>query len=968
LHGSRAVLGCMMLAALAAYVAPVRGQLVSVSTSEKLLVTATSSVAWSQDTTSIIQLQGAVQIEMDDLTLTADNAVIWLSPEPGGLLGEQQADIVLMGNAVLHSHENNVTRSGDSLIVSAGVKGTIRISSDQPLVSMDASDGAIFRQAQAIRSSPPQPPAAAAPAAALGTFATTEPSTEESAGTVSPGTGIINSHGDVIQQIVGSDNTITTVLTGKVYITQLRPNGDFMELLADKAVIFTNLDASSMKNPDEMQDTTRHVTGAYLEGDVRINFTAVSPRHPEQRLTADRAFYDFTKDRAVLTGVVLHTIDPRTQIPIVIRAQTMRQLSMGEYDLKNAELTTSTFAVPTFSVRASDAYLVQVPRPTGDVDNNFVAKDMVPNFFGVPVFYFPAAAGTINDDPIPLRNFTTQSSQRYGFAVTSDWGLFESLGRPKPQDVDVSYHLDDYSKRGFGTGIDTNYEGGFIDDNTRQPWSYEGDFTSYIINDRGIDQLGGDRTNVVPPQDIRGKALWEHQQFFPDDWQVQIRAGYVSDPTFLEEYYQDQFDDGLPYNASFYAKRQQDTEAITFLGETDTTPFITDADRQQEQTDIQRAPEIGYQRIGDSVLNDDMTFYSDNSASRLAFQQSRASLAEQGFGPGLSPGLPSDGLTGIDTSPVLRGDSRQELDWPFALAQFKLVPYVLERVTTYSDSPGGDPQTRLYSGAGVRLTTAFWKVDDSVESDMLDIHRMRNVVQPEINLFGSGTTLDRSKLFDYDPNIDAINDIEGGQLALHERWQTMRGGPGEWRSVDLLEWNIEGNYFRNQPPPDFLQPTQFRGLFFSSAPETSVPRSGVNTDITWHVSDTTAILSDAEYNADHGQLATASAGIAVSRDDRLSYYVDDRYLGIDNSQVVGFSMDYELSKKYTLQFGQSFNFGDSRDVDTQVTVVRHFDAFSLAFTAFHDAINNNSGFNFNLIPVGSKGPSAGLSGLTGPIQ
>jgi hypothetical protein len=956
----------MMLAALAAYVTPLHGQLVSVSTSEKLLVSASSAVTWSQDATSIIQLQGAVRIEMDDLTCTADQAVLWLSPEPGGLLGEQQADIVLMGNAVLHSRENNVTRSGDNLIVSAGVRGTIRISSDQPLTSLEESDGAIYRQAQAIRAAPPAPSAAPAPAGEYA--ATTQPSSEESAAPVSASTGIINSHGQLIQQIVGSDNSITTILSGKVYITQLRPNGDFMELLSDKAVIFTNLDASVMKNPEEMQDISRHVTGAYLEGDVRINFTSISPRHPEQRLTADRAFYDFARDRAVLTGVVLHTIDPRTQIPIVIRAETMHQLSMGEYDLKNAELTTSTFAVPTFSVRAADAYLVQVPRPTGDVNNNFTAHGLVPNFFGVPVFYFPVAGGTINNDPIPLRNFTTGSSQRFGFAVTSDWGLFESLGKPKPDDLDFSYHLDDFAKRGFGTGLDGSYQGGFIEDTARQPWSYEGDFESYIINDRGIDQLGGARENVDPPQDLRGKFLWEHQQFFPDDWQVQIRTGYVSDPTFLEEYYQDEFDDGLPFDASFYAKRQQDTEAITLLGETDTTPFITNADRQQEQFDIQRAPEVGYRRIGDSVLDDDMTFYSDNSASRLAFQPSNASLAQQGFGPGLSPGLPSDGLTGTVLGSDLRGDSRQELDWPFALGQFKFEPYILERVTTYSDSPGADPQTRLYSGGGLRLTTAFWKVDDTAESDMLDIHRLRNVVQPELNLFGSGSTLDRSKLFDYDPDVDAINDIEGGQLALHERWQTMRGGPGDWRSVDLVEWNIEGNYFRNQPPPDFLQPTQFRGLFFSDAPETSVPRSGVNTDITYHISDTTALLGDAEWNGDHDDLATASAGIAVARDDRLSYYLDDRYLEINNSQVVSFSCDYELSKKYTLQFGQSLNFGESKDINTVVTVIRHFDAFSVAFTAFHDAINNNSGLNFNLIPTGTKGPSAGLNGLVGPIQ
>ena len=43
----------------------------------------------------------------------------------------------------------------------------------------------------------------------------------------------------------------------------------------------------------------------------------------------------------------------------------------------------------------------------------------------------------------------------------------------------------------------------------------------------------------------RGRVLWEHQHFFPQDWQVQLRAGYVSDATFLEEYFPRDFRDGL---------------------------------------------------------------------------------------------------------------------------------------------------------------------------------------------------------------------------------------------------------------------------------------------------------------------------------------------------------------------------------------------------------------------------------------
>lgn len=96
----------------------------------------------------------------------------------------------------------------------------------------------------------------------------------------------------------------------------------------------------------------------------------------------------------------------------------------------------------------------------------------------------------------------------------------------------------------------------------------------------------------------------------------------MSDPTFFEQYYQPEFDTTLPYNAEFYAKRQEDTEALTFLAESDTTRFITNSDRQQEQFDVARLPEITYQRIGDSFADDQLTLYSNTSGAGLKFDPS----------------------------------------------------------------------------------------------------------------------------------------------------------------------------------------------------------------------------------------------------------------------------------------------------------------------------------------------------------
>ena len=953
---TRTGLGWIVIAVpiLAALASPARAQ--SGSTSEKLLITASSAANWTEGPTNILQLQGPVSIVSDDVTCSAKQAVVWLAPMPGGLLLEQQVDIVLIGDAALHASDNHLTRSGPRLLVNLIVRGTIQLTA-QSRVAQDLSQSPLFVEARLVRtasqSTEPSPPGQGANPVLT---TTAPPPAPAEGGTSASGvvqlapskTGSIAFHARLVEPITAGDGTKALQLGGGVSITQTSDNGDFLELLANEVVLFSS-DRGGAATRGSVGEAGHHFTAAYLEGDVRMNFTPAAAKSPEQRLTADRVYYDFVTQRAVLTGVVFHAVDPETQIPITFRAQTMRQLAHGEYTAEKADFTTSKFAVPTFNVRSSYAYVHQEPQDPGNFD--VASSNDVFKIFGVPVFYWPYLWGTINKNPFPLRNLENGSSSRFGYTFATEWGLFETLGEPPPKGLDVSYHLDYFSERGFGGGFDGRYSGGFITDSD-QPWNYEGDFKSYLMSDKGIDNLGGERGLVDPPTELRGRFLWEHQHFLPDDWQVQLRLGYLSDPTFLEEYYQPEFDTGLPYNAEFYAKRQQDDEVLTFLAETNTTRFVTDSDRQSDQFDVARLPEITYQRIGDSIADDQLTLFSNNSASALKFDQSAFSLAQQGFVPGVSPGLPSDGFTGTTGNMIFRGDSRQEVDWPFSIAELRFVPYVMGRATSYSDSPGSDGQTRLFGGTGMRFTTSFWHVDDSIDSELLDLHRIRHIIQPEVNLFASATTVDQSKLYIFDPNVDAINDITGGQFALHQHWETMRGGPGRWQSVDLLDFNVEADLYTHQPPASVLNPVSFRGLFFPSEPETSIPRQAINSDLTWHISDDTAFISDVQWNLDQRETAIAEAGLAINRGSRLQYYIGDAYVQALDSQIFSFNASYNLTAKYQMGIYEALDFGASRAAVTSVSLTRRFDVFAISISAYHDGIANTNGFNVNFFPAG----------------
>src|SRR5204863_7434438 len=203
------------------------------------------------------------------------------------------------------------------------------------------------------------------------------------------------------------------------------------------------------------------------------------------------------------------------------------------------------------------------------------------------------------------------------------------------------------------------------------------------------DNLGGDRHSVDPEESFRGHIQWEHQQFFPDDWQAQIRAGYVTDPTYLPRWERGTFNNDLPHDVSAYIKHQHDTEAYSLLVQFQPNHIVTTADQLNnsfpdprivgvENSDpfsVQRFPELTYHRIGDSFADDQLTFFSDNSASSLKFERSHASLSDYGFlnarlhppRKAVLPGLPAIGTTGITDDRVYRADLRQEVDWPISL-------------------------------------------------------------------------------------------------------------------------------------------------------------------------------------------------------------------------------------------------------------------------------------------------------------
>lgn len=924
--------------------------------SETLTLQGQTAYTWTDGQTNIVQLEGPVTIELDRTQMTSGRAVVWLMPAHDSTMDQQRVQVVLLDDAVLE--QQSIRRTGPVLFVTATVKGVIRIVAEQRL-AREQERSPTFLRALEVRQSAlsGKPQATVEPTTAPATSQPAEPAppTRRRSGSGQPVTFEMPGRFQITRT---TDGHVAVIVPDGITLYQRGVEGDLLELQSKRAVLFTSLTRPSDAIQSGKNTELRNViTAVYLEGDVRIIYTPAGSSQGESRLEAQRAYYELSTDRAILTDAVLHTTDPKQQMPVIVRARTIRQLVMDEdnreYRAQDVQLTTSSFATPSYSIEADRAYVRQdASGPGGGPRTTFSADNTTFDVFGLPVFYLPAVGGSVTDQGTALRNIQMENSSRFGFGARTQWGLFETLGRPHPTDLDVAYRLDYLDSRGPATGIDARYGGGFVTQTTRDPWNFSGGMTGYMVYDRGIDDLGADRLDVDPHRNIRGRFLWMHQHYFPDDWQVQLRGGMASDPTFLEEWFERDFYSNQPHDLSAYVKRQRGTEALTLAVQAQPNDFVTNADYLQEQFEIERLPEIGYHRIGDSFAQDSLTFYSDNTVAGLRMHDSEATLLQQGFAPGQSPGLPAVGTTGRTDKYIGRGDFRQQVNFPLTAGEFKIVPYVMGRYIAYTDSPAGDVKNRVFGGAGMRMTTAFWAVDNSAMSELLDIHRIRHVVEPELHLFTSAQSTDRNQVYIFDEDVDKVVDVSAIQLALHQRWQTKRGGPGRWRSVDFLTLNLEANYFANPPTDREMAPASFRGLFFPSLPEASIPRQSINADATWRISDTTALLSDVQYNWEKGELATASIGLAVSRDPRLSYYLGNRYIEELRSNITTASIYYELSTKYSLALSQSFDFGANTNVSSSATLIRRFDRFFAALRFSYDAANDESSITLNILPEG----------------
>jgi hypothetical protein len=669
------------------------------------------------------------------------------------------------------------------------------------------------------------------------------------------------------------------------------------------------------------------VEAVYLEGDVVMSQGA-------NMIRASRLYYDFRDEKALMLDAVIRTTLVERNVPLYVRAKEIRQLAGNEIAASHAILTTSEFHTPHYHVGASHVELIDrtPPDPTqrrsGIRAGSFRIRDATLNLAGLPVGYWPYIQGRVDTSETAIRGLRTGFSDDFGVELETKWHFFNVLGLETPEGFESTLSLDFFSNRGPAIGVDADY----------QRDRYFGLLKSYLLTDNDEDFLGRER-ETPSPKDVRGRFLLRHRQYLENDWQLSLELSYISDKGFLEEFFEDEFDDDKDQETLLYLKKQTGNRAFTAHLQTRLMDFYTQTER---------LPDLGYLVIGEP-LGDRATWFSENRVGIVRYRPK-----DQTF-----PELLRDRRV-LGSGSVARVDSRQEIDLPLDLGPVRLIPFVSARGTAWDDTPAKGGLARGLGTVGMRGSFHLTRVYPEVRSSLFDVDGVRHIIKPDVTAWVTGTNEGSDDLFSFDETVEGIDGADGVALGLRQRWQTKRGRGETRRIVDFLTLDVEIGLF-NDADGDVIT----NGYASYSRPENSLARNYMNSSLIWRLNDRTALLSELNYDLNDGEIDIVNVSLAVERSPRLSYLLGYRYIEESDSNLLGFDMNYRLTEKHSMAIREAFDIDRGRVLDFTVAFIRKFPRWFGAVAFELDEAEDDFGVSFSIWPEGLPQAALGSRRFTG---
>jgi hypothetical protein len=756
--------------------------------------------------------------------------------------------------------------------------------------------------------------------------------------------------GEITPQIEGDIKAKIITVIGRSYVWQKQDESDLLlELQADNAVIFLAEQTDKSGNIESFGPSQERyiwaaekVQAIYLSGDVIMT-------EGQRTIRADEIYYDFRQKQALAINAVARTFDVSRGIPIYVRAAKLKQLAENTFAAEDITLTTSEFYLPQLSINASQVSITDttpVDERSGELsDGSYDAemRDVRFKLYDKTFFFWPHLRSNLQRPDVPLKSVRIGNDRIWGTSIETQWYLARLLGLHESKGTDSTVSLDYYSKRGIGSGAEINY--------TRE--DYFGRMFGYIIDDSGKDRLGrtSSRRDIEPPRDLRGRFRWQHRHFLPYNWQLTAEASYISDENFIEQYNRREFYTDKEQETILHLKRIENNWGLAVLGKARLNDF---------QNVIEEQPSAEFHWTGQSFHNDKFTFYSDTQISQ--FRQRLASSS--------TSTAVKDFYTFTST--------RNELDLPMIFGKSKAVPFIAGTFgyddgsgfrTSIDGSTEPAEKTVWLGEAGVRTSTnPFWKIYPNVKSRLWDLHGLRHIISPQLAAVA------------YAQDDSVIEQRDTLSVGLSQRLQTKRGIGNKERTVDWMRLDTDVTWVndsgdKSAGPDRFIWNKPFIPLANSYSTrfgQAVIPpqdrrssnifgprRNYFSADYIWNLTDTTALLSDMNFDMQSGVVQQYNIGVSALRWPNISYYIGSRYLrrvenglGEKGSNAFTFAATYVLDPRYTAVFSQQYDFDYGVNVRSEITLIRRYHRINFALTYSVDESMDQHSAVFSIWPEG----------------
>jgi len=985
---------------------------------------ATRGWRWKVDDTQRLLLEGDVRIAIGGYAFDARRAAVWINRVPVG------AGAVTQIAAWIEAAEEPARRtglgaSGRDILVTASTTGPIELSlvltedgrPDRAAVSVSGSrraqeEAAASRRtalaaaesrlarhlrelaartargeqpllvqpsvdAQATHAAPPRPqpggPIVSAPDPSAAMAARPETVRVERARPVSifEPKGTVSFSADEVAVEERANRITARGLVQVEYAAASDGSERTLQLMADSGVIFLAEGATAALREGGRALQASDITGIYLEG-------AVQASDGEYSIRASRIYYDLAANRAVIADAVLRTYDRRRgDMPVSVRAEELRQVAADEWTATRATVSTSEFFTPHLAIGVDRVTVtMEPPSAGGGVFVNAEGAGLEAG--GARILPLPGYEGRV--DRIPVRSLGVGFDEERGVEVETRWDLAALLGDAPTPGLDAALLVDGFSDRGAAVGAEFSLSESYGD----------GAFLLYGLADSGGDDRTSSGRTVEQEQAFRGIVDGAWRMAIDETLDLRTQFAYISDETFVTSWRDADFQQRREYESSVELVRTNANTWSAIRAKHDLNDFISNSYLLASRGyTVDKLPELAIERFGDEPAQG-WTWSQEWSAAAVALRPTTGTPALLGVPTGAWGGAIADDAAidaayrdaGYTDGTVGRLHTRHEISVPLASDWVTVAPFVRGAATGYlSDeleayTPGVD-SVRLEAGGGVRASMRFMSRDDRVQSRLLDLNRIRHIVEPYLTVWSGWDSVDAGALPIYDQSIEGSTEGSAVNIGLRQTLQTQRGGAGAWRSVDWLKLDLglvasdEADELAAKPvdPLDPLSSLRWTQsplpAFRSFKPELSQWGSHFYGASTWQLSDALTfggtvnyLLEDSEFVTDEGSalpnLARGSLGVEMRHSPVVSTYAEYRYLAPTDTELLQTGVLYAVGPRYMLSASPQYDLdaGEFRAVSGGLN--RTFPDFDLNLSGGYDLIEDRAFVSMSLsIPAGS---------------